>query len=148
MVTEMQPLKKRLAEELEATKLELMRTRARLHQVQETSVTEAVFFQLRGQYLQVHYELWIMKACVAWMQGACLRVTHCLEASLDCTTLETQAVVADWLKRLDQFSRSEAADSAMALELEGLLATAEWRDLMKRMVKVTSTIRQSSQDVG
>lgn len=134
MVSELKPRKKNLKLELEETKQELLRTQARLHQVQETSVNERVLVQLRGQYLQVQYELWVMKACVAWAKGERLRLTHCLEASLDCTTLETKDMVADWLKRLNQFMRGMETDSATELESDKLLETAEWRALMKRVV--------------
>ena len=119
-------------DDLAETKRKLLRTQARLHQLQESSVAEAAFVQLRGQYLQVQYEMWLMKACAAWMKGERLRLTHCLEASLDCTTLETQAMVADWLKWLAQFA--ESMSSILALELEELLLSAEWRALMKRVV--------------
>ena len=118
--------------ELAETKRELLRTQARLHQLQESSVAEAAFVQLRGQYLQVQYELWVMKACVAWVKGERLRLTHCLEASLDCTTLETEVTVADWLKRLDQFAKGMS--SGLTLDLEALLLSAEWRAMMERVV--------------
>lgn len=136
MVSESESVEKSLKPELEDAKLELLRTQARLHRLQEDSVAEAAFVQLRAQYLQVQYELWVMKACVAWTQGERLRLTHCLEASLDCTTLETQAMVADWLKRLDQFAgeMEVALANGPRLALEALLITAEWKALMKRVV--------------
>ena len=64
-----------LEQQLETMKLELLRTQARLHHWQETSVAEAAFLQLRSQYFQAQYELWVMKACVAWARGEVTRLT-------------------------------------------------------------------------
>ena len=123
-----------LNQQLETTKLELLRTQARLHQLQETSIAEAVFLQLRSQYFQAQYELWIFKACVAWAKGEISRTIACLESSLDCTGLEAQSVIADWLKRLDQFAKEGQIANANALELEALMDSPEWYALTERAV--------------
>lgn len=119
-----------------ALKLELLRTQERLHQLQEASISEPAFIQLRSQYLLAQYELWIMKACVAWDRGNLLQLTQCLEASLDCTALDPKDVVSDWIKRLEQFA-SEACMGVVlsepALQLETVLNTQEWLALIERV---------------
>lgn len=157
-----------LRRELEAIQQELLRTQARLHQLQEGAIVqegaiaapaagaetqmEAVLEQLRGQYLQVRYELWVMKACVAWERGDLVRMGLCLEASMDCAVLEPPQLVADWLRRLDGFAR-EVASSALGarlgepgLELEPLLNGVEWRSLMQRVV--ANQVSDSSEGCG
>ena len=100
-----------LEHQLETMKLELLRTQARLHHWQETSVAEAAFLQLRSQYFQAAVRaLGDESLYVAWSRSEkWVRMTVCLESSLDCTVLASQPVVADWLKRLDRVCQSEGA---------------------------------------
>ena len=130
-----------LEQQLEAVKLELLRTQARLHHWQETSVAEAAFLQLRSQYFQAQYELWVMKASVAWARGEVTRMTVCLESSLDCTVLEAQVVVADWLKRLNEFAREKQSVETSKFELEVLINSPEWRLLAKKAITEKRTTK-------
>ncbi len=135
-------------DQLAATKHELRLTQVRLHQLQETSVAEAAFLQLRAQYFQVQYELWVMKAYVAWASGEQQRMADCLKASLDCITLAPEEIIADWLRRLDQFSkplaepldkprdkpRSSTLAAHIDLTLAALVNEPVWRSLVEHVL--------------
>jgi len=131
------PEKLPLEQLLEETQQALMRSQVRLHQLQESVVAESALVQLRGQYLQSQYEQWIIKACMAWIKGDLLKLTQCLEASLECTSLKAQAVTADWLRHLDQFSKDmknhPVLSDHLALNLESLLNTSNWQTLMTQV---------------
>ncbi|MGD1865602.1 MAG: hypothetical protein ACFB0D_13710 [Phormidesmis sp.] len=124
-----------LKQALADTRMELLRSQARLHQLQETTIGEQVLMQLRGQYMRSQYELWITKACIAWMKEEPLKMAQCLEASLSCVALEPQVVISDWLRQMDQFARDvqPIVDSRAKMTLVSLLATSEWQALIREV---------------
>lgn len=144
---------KKLQQELEETKYELLRTQAHLHQLQEElqknnismnqfeevlenykkklNQTEVILEQAQTQQRYTQYQLLVLQACVEYKNEHRLNMAQYLEQAWLCTPFSPIETITDWLQTLTQFCLHHDCN----LDVYSLTNSPEWKKVMQQVIQ-------------